>query len=240
MNQQKLSVVIPVYNESGVIEGVVRSFYEKVIKKNPGAALIIAEDGSTDGTKELLERIKKDIPFTLISGKNRKGYARAFKDALAMAKTDLVFFSDSDGQHDPDDFYKLLKEIDHYDIVGGYKAPRRDPLHRSVISAGYNLFIWLLFGLKMRDIDAGFKLIRKEVIDSVLKNVTSLKYCVMSEFIIRAYMAGYRIKEVPIVHYPRKTGATTIFHPAKLPGIIFDIFVKILGIRRKMSRRKYR
>lgn len=236
--ESNLSIIIPVYNEAEIIENVIRGFYEKVIKKIHNTKFIIAEDGSTDGSKEILNKLKKKIPFVLISTKEKKGYTKAFKDALSIAKTGLVFFSDSDGQHDPADIFKLLKEIDKYDIVGGYKSPRHDPIHRIVISKVYNFLIYLLFGLKMKDINSGFKLIKKKVIDNVLYDVTSLKYCVMSEFILRAHLADYRIKEIPVSHYPRKFGKTTIFKPIKLPFIILGLIKGLFEIKFNYLRNK--
>jgi len=225
------SVIIPVYNEAGAIEGVIRDFYEKVIKKIPNAKFIIAEDGSTDGTKEILNRLNKEIPFILISSRQRKGYAKAFRDGLSIARTELVFFSDSDGQHDPEEVFKLLKEVDSNDIVSGYKAHRRDPIHRVVLSRAYNFLIYLLFGLKMRDIDSGFKLIKKEVIDDILSGVTCMKYCVMSEFILKAYLNGYKIKEIPVSHCPRKSGKTGIFGLTSLPRIIAEVIKNLFEIK---------
>jgi len=227
-----------VYNEVRVIESVIRDFHEKVVRKMPYVELIIAEDGSRDGTKEILKRLRKEIPFILISGEERKGYTRAFKDALRIADTEVVFFSDSDGQHDPSDFFKLLEELEHSDIVSGYKSTRRDPLHRIIISRVYNFLIYLLFGLKMKDIDSGFKFIKKEVIDNVLNEVTVLNYCVMSEFILKAHLRGYKIKEVPVTHYPRKSGATAIFNPTKLPAIVVGIIKGLMEIKFCYSRRK--
>ena len=147
-------------------------------------------------------------------------------------------FSDSDAQHDPADFFKLLEVIEEYDVVGGYKSPRRDPFHRLVISRVYNSLIYLLFGLKMKDIDAGFKLIKKKVIDSVLGDVTIMKHCVMSEFMLKAYLKGYKITEVPISHYPRKSGGTSIFSPTKLPSIIFGLIKNLLEIKINYSGAK--
>ena len=83
----------------------------------------------------------------------------------------------------------------------------------------------------MQDIDSGFKLIRKKVINSVLDDVTDFDYCVMSEFILKAYLAGYRIKEVPVSHYPRESGMTTIFSPTKLPMIIIGLIENLLKIK---------
>jgi len=232
------SIILVVYNEAGVIENVIKDFYEEVVKKVPNAKLIIAEDGSTDGTKEILNALNKKIPFVSVSSNERKGYTKAFKDALRIANTELVFFSDSDGQHKPADVFKLLKEINENDIVSGYKFPRRDPIHRVIGSNIYNNLIYLLFGLKIKDIDSGFKLIKKKVIDNVLNEVTIFKYCVMTEFVLKAYFSGYKIKEVPVSHYPRKSSKSTIFTPKKLPLIIISIIKNLLEIKSEWAKRK--
>lgn len=227
---------MPVYNEAGVIEHVVREFYEEAVRKMPHAQFIIAEDGSNDGTKEILSRLNKELPFTLVSSSARKGYSKAFYDALKLVSTELVFFSDSDGQHDPADLYKLLEKIGEYDIVGGYKHPRRDPAHRVILSWGYNFLIRLLFGLDMRDINSGFKVIKKTVIDDVLKDPLCFNCCVMSEFVLKAYLAGCKIAEVPVFHYPRKAGTSTIFTPGRLPGIIAGAIKSLLKLKFKHMR----
>lgn len=221
--ENNLTVIIPVYNEAGVIEDVVRGMYDRVVRKVAGARFIVAEDGSTDGTKEILAELQKTIPFELMAGSRRKGYTRAFKEALTRAGTDFVFFCDSDGQHDPEDFFKLCACIAHADIVGGYKSPRRDPWHRLLLSRGYNGLVRLIFGLKTRDIDSGFKLIRKKVVDDIMGNVGDFRCCVMSEFVIKAYLSGYKIAEVAVSHFPRQSGATSLFPPQRLPGIILRV-----------------
>ena len=233
---ESVSIVIPVYNEAGVIAQVIQGFYDRIMKSYPQVRLIVAEDGSVDGTKQILQRLSQQIPFELVTGETRKGYTQAFKDALGLVKTALVFFSDSDGQHDPADFFKLLDEFERHDIVSGFKCPRRDPFHRILLSWGYNTLIWSLFGLKMRDIDSGFKLIRQEVIHEVLPEVKDLKHCVMSEFILKAHLRGYRIKEIPVRHYPRPNGTTNLFQPHKLPGIVFNLIKGLINIRCRYSR----
>lgn len=226
-----LSLVIPVYNEAGSIEKTLNDIQETVIKRIPGSELIIAEDGSTDGTREMLEGLKAGIPFTLISSPRRKGYAMAFKDSLMLARKPLVFFSDSDGQHDPEDIFRLLREIEGNDIVSGCKSPRRDRLYRVVISRLYNLIIGLVFGLWMRDIDSGFKLIRKEVIEKILPEVDTMDYCVMSEFVLRAYLEGFKIKEVPVRHIARSTGPSRVFRVPELPAIALGLLRNLFSIR---------
>jgi glycosyltransferase involved in cell wall biosynthesis len=180
--------VIPVYNEAHIIENLVKSYYNEVIAKIPGSELIIAEDGSTDGTKDILKKLRKKLPFILISGNIRKGYNKAVKDALAMPKNDIIFFSDSSGQHSPGDFFKLAREIGKYDMVIGYKHARKDPHFRIILSKGYNLITRLLFGVPLHDINCGFRIIKREVVKNLLKETTTfkLKFSLSTKFQIQS------------------------------------------------------
>ncbi len=219
-----LTAVIPVYNEAATIAQTLEDFYEKVVKKYNGSRLLIAEDGSTDGTKEVLVALNKKIPFVMVSSGVRKGYTRVFKDLLKAADGELVFFSDSDGQHDPGDFFKLLAAMEDKDVVSGRRCRRFDPRHRLIISAAYNFLVRALFGIGMRDINSGFKLIRKEVIDAVLNDVRLLDYCVMTEFMLRARRAGFAIGEVCVSHRARPAkGKSRIFSAVGLPRIMFKV-----------------
>src|SRR3989338_2444191 len=101
MQKPKVSIVLLVYNQAHVIERVLNDFNYKIVKKLPESELIVAEDGSNDGTKEVLSNMQKKIRFRLISGKVRKGYIKAYKDAMGYVKNDIILFSDSDGEFDP-------------------------------------------------------------------------------------------------------------------------------------------
>ena len=165
---KSLSVVIPVYNEAEVTEDVILGFYKHVINKYKDSVLIVAEDGSTDGTKEILKKLKKKIPMRLVMGDERKGYLRAVKDALMLADSDLVFFSDSDNTHDPRDFWKLMKNINGCDIATGVRKNRKDAFYRIFLSAAYNSIIRFVFGVDAKDTNVGFKLMRKEVAKDIV------------------------------------------------------------------------
>jgi len=237
MFEKRVSLVLPVYNEAGVIENVLREYYEEVVRKVPGSELVVAEDGSTDGTKEILERVSREIPIRLISGKERKGYFRALKDASKLPKNDVIFFSDSGGGHDPRDFFKLYSYIGDYDIVMGYKSPRRDFWYRILLSRGYNAMIGLFFGAWYHDIDCGFRLIKKRCLDDVMPEVCTLRHCLASEFTIRAKQKGYLIKEVPITHRKRDLVEIKNFSPKKLPRIVWDMFSGLIRLRFELWRK---
>lgn len=230
---ESLSIVLLAHNEAGNIEAVVRSYHELRVRYVPHAALIVWEDGSTDATPVILARLARELPVCLRQQEKRRGYGNALKDALVAAKTDLVFVSDADGQHDPRDLLKLLSHVDGYDIVGGYKHPRRDPLPRRVLSRGLNIFCTLLFSARLRDIDAGFKLFRREAITAVVPAAQTLRHCAMTELIVRAIRAGFRFAEIPVAHAPRPSGTTAIFTSSALPGILMHVFLGLLRIRLK-------
>ncbi|HQO59166.1 MAG TPA: glycosyltransferase family 2 protein, partial [Candidatus Omnitrophota bacterium] len=161
----------------------------------------------------------------------------AFQDALSLARTPWVLFSDSDGQHDPEDIHKLLNGVPACDIISGCKTPRQDPIHRRVLSFAYNYLIGVLFGLWMKDIDSGFKLIRRDVIERVLPRLKYMKYCVMSEFILRAHLSGYKVREIPVRHYPRPAGGTSIFRPVRLPGIVWGLLGGLFKLKWEYHKR---
>lgn len=235
----ELSVVLPVYNESSIIRGVVLGFYREIISKFRGSSeLIVAEDGSNDGTKEILLALARELPkMRLIMGERKKGYLRAAKDALLISGGRVVLFSDSDGQHDPRDFWRLYPHIGANDIVSGRRAERSDPLHRRALSTGFNSLVSLMFGVAgVRDFNSGFKLMRSPVIDGVVRKVRYLKYGFSTELLIRAASEGFRIAEVPVRHRGRGhvQGRGAQFAPAKLPGAIANQVSGLFELKREL------
>lgn len=231
---QSLSVVIPVYNEAAVIEGVVRKVHDEIVRKYPKSELIVAEDGSTDGTKDILNNLRKELKFRLFTGNEKKGYFKALKDALKLAKNDVVFYMDSDDTLDPRDFWKLMKYSD-YDIVTGSRTSRKDRWLRKFISGFYNGVIGMLFGLKIKDTNVGFKVVKKDVLDEILNDVKYVKYGFSSELLIRAFYKNKKIKEVSINHYDRRAGKAEDFQISRLPRVIYRQFAALLKLRSEIG-----
>lgn len=226
---RSLDVVVPVYNESEVIEEVVLGIYRDIIRKYPGSTLIVAEDGSTDGTKEKLRSLSKKIKMRLVMSDERKGYMKALKDAIMLSKSDIVFFCDSDNTHDPKDFWHLEKYIDRYDIVSGVKRNRHDPFYRVVLSVAYNSLLSMVFLINARDTNSGFKLIRKGVVKEIAPQIKYLKFGFSSELILRACKSGRKVGYVAITHRARKSGHATQFPIKKMPSVVMK---QIMGIAR--------
>jgi dolichol-phosphate mannosyltransferase len=219
--QPVVDLILPVYNEVGSIESVVLNFYNEIVTKLP-SRLIIVEDGSTDGTKEKLSSLKRTMPVSLFSTSQRKGYLKGVSDGLKKCTSQWIFFSDSDGQYFPSDFWNLWENREGYDMIIGCKRYRQEGIHRIILSNGFHNITNNIFNLSLHDEDCGFRLIRKSLIDSVLNDVKYLKYSFWAEFTIRACLKGFKINEVPIDHASRTHGNSTIYVPSKIPLIILD------------------
>jgi len=221
-----ISLLLPAHNEEDTIEKTIIDFYQEIGTKIP-IEIVISEDGSTDRTKEVLLGLSKKIPLTLILGQERKGYMRGVKDGLLKATGDYVFFSDSDGQHIPSDFWKLYQQRNSYDLVVGRKIKRQDPAHRIVISTVFHLLVKIFFGMPVRDPDTAYRLIRRRVLDEVMDDTVLLKYSFWTEFTVRAFKKGFKVTEVPVVHKRRLKGDTRLYKSSKLFSIIVS---QMLGL----------
>jgi len=217
---KSISLVMMAYNEEGVIEQTIEDYYREITSKIPNSEFIIAEDGSTDNTRKILKRLKRKYRLTLLLGKERKGYAKAMYDALKSAKKPIVFFTDSDGQHDPKDFWRLVKHIKKYDIVSGQKKHRQDGLLRVWVSYFMNLFLSFVIGKRLKDANSGFKIMKKEVVDSLDKDFTMILASV--EFMKNAVKNGFTVKEIPVSHFERVYGDSRGIPTSRIPKIIID------------------
>lgn len=235
----RLSLLLPVHNEVATIEKVIRGFYEEISCKFP-VEIIVAEDGSTDGTKEVLQNLAKQIHLNLILSEERKGYMKAIKDGLEAAHGDYVLFSDSDGQHDPSDVWKLFALINTYDIVGGWRFQRADSSQRRLISYVFQTLSRLVFRLPFyRDITAPLRLVKTPTAKRISRDVKYMDESYWTEFTIRAHKAGQRITEVPVSHNSRLGGVSTqVYRPKAIPRIVasqladlFRLWLELRGVK---------
>jgi len=232
----EISLLLPVHNEAETIEKTILEFYNEIGTKIP-LEIIVAEDGSTDGTKGILRRLSEKIPMKLISGEHRKGYIGGVKGGLEKVTADYVFFVDSDGQHIASDFWKLYDMRNSYDMVVGKKIKRSDPPHRILISKVFHSMIRYIFQLPLHDPDTAYRLIRKEVLGKVTEEVCLLKYSFWTEFTVRAFRKGFRLAEVPVVHKRRLNGGTHLYSFGKLPRIVLLQLAGLLILRRELANK---
>ena len=212
MKIRELSVFSPAYNEEKNLENtVVRAInvLEKIAQK---WEIIIVNDGSTDKTGEIAEKLsREDKKVRVVSHWVNKGYGAAFRSGVYTARYEWIAFTDSDGQFD---FSEITKFLDKQrqtgcDLVIGYYLKRAVPWHRRINTFFWELFVSILFGLKVRNIDCGFKFFSKKVIDNIPNLESERGAFISSEFLIKAKRAGFKIAEVGVHHYPRRSGQAT-------------------------------
>lgn len=231
---EPISLIMLVHNEADTIESVIKEYYEKVISKIPGSEFIVAEDGSTDNTKEILKKLASVLPLRLEMKDERKGYARAFRDALSLPKNNIIFLSDSGGKHDPADFWKLYEKIKNSDMVIGVKTNREDSLFRKLLTRGYNLIVNLYFGADFKDIDSGFRLIWKKAIREVLSVPWIFPELVSSEISLRIQKKGFKIDQVP-VSYRARIGPSRGLPLKKIPSAVWQVLLKFSALKKEIS-----
>ena len=171
-----LSVFFPAYNEE---ENIVQTV-EKALRVIPSFAdtfeVIVINDGSGDRTKELAEKLASEHEnVRVVTHDKNRGYGGALKSGFASSRYEHIFYADGDGQFDLKEIERLLPLAPECDIAAGFRIKRNDPIHRVINGKAYNMLVRLLFGLKVRDIDCAFKIVkRKLLIPSLLKVKASL------------------------------------------------------------------
>lgn len=231
-----ISLILVVHQEAEIIERVIKDFYNKVMTKIPNSQFIICEDGSTDGTKEILLRLKDRYQLTLDICPKKRGYTKAMRDGFKLVKNPIVLFSDSDGQHEPKDFWQMYPLLERFDMVIGWKKKRQDDWYRLIMSYCFNKLVNFYFKVNFHDINCGFRIMKKKVVKFVLDQDLRLNHCVNVELTVKSHADGFKIIELPVRHFSRKSGDSRGLPLKKLPKIIFQILQEFPKIRQDIKR----
>ncbi len=207
-----LTVFFPAYNDSGTIASMVIRAVQVAAELTPDYEVIVVNDGSEDATATIADELARTYPrVRVVHHPRNRGYGGALQTGFRSATKELVFYTDGDAQYDPAELALLWANLTpEADMVNGYKISRSDPLHRIVIGRVYHHVVSLLFGLKMRDVDCDFRLMRRSIFERVDLRKTSGVICL--EMMKKIHDAGFRIVEVPVHHYHRAYGKSQFFN----------------------------
>ncbi|OGN10143.1 MAG: hypothetical protein A3C61_03135 [Candidatus Yanofskybacteria bacterium RIFCSPHIGHO2_02_FULL_39_10] len=208
MNKIQLSIVLPAHNEADNLPILIRDVTNYMMGLGWNYEIIVVNDGSTDRTKEILDTLQRtDSHIKAVHHPKNRGYGATLRSGFSLATKEWIFFMDSDRQFNIQEMSKLAEHVDKYDIVIGYRKDRQDHLIRRINAGIFNMAVNLLFGLWIRDIDCAFKLLRREIVNKA--NLESNGALINTELLVRAKKLGYRIKQIPITHYPRLSGESS-------------------------------
>jgi glycosyltransferase involved in cell wall biosynthesis len=228
-----LSVVLPAYNEAENVERAVEHVSDVAGTLDRDYEIILVNDGSADRTGEIGRELEGRVPhFRLVEHYPNRGYGGALKAGFRAATKDLIAFYPADAQFDFAEIEQLLEPVEEEgaDVVCGYRFNRQDAFVRKLNALGWNTVVRLLFGKLCRDIDCGFKLFRREILDHV--NIVSDGAMIDTEFLAGAKARGFRIAEVPLTHLPREAGEATGANLA----VIVKAFRDLVSFRLRLSR----
>jgi glycosyltransferase involved in cell wall biosynthesis len=207
-----LSIFFPAYNDSGTIGSLVIAAHRTAATLTPDFEIIIVNDGSPDNTAQIADELAHTYPeVRVIHHPVNRGYGGALKTGFAESRKDFIFYTDGDGQYDPTEMTALWPHLtDGVDLVNGYKISRSDPMHRIVIGRLYHHLVKLLFGLRVRDVDCDFRLMRRAIFDRIQLEKNSGVICL--ELMKKIHDEGFRIAEVPVHHFHRAYGKSQFFN----------------------------
>lgn len=220
-----LSLVLPVHNEAVNLPWVLQRAADTLPRIAEQLELVIVDDGSSDGSASLAQERAAALGLDLrvVTHAVKSGYGVTVADGLRVARQPWVAFTDADGQFDLADFALLTPFTDRADLIGGWREERQDAWMRSVVSGTFNVMLFLLYRLRVRDVDCALKLMRREFLQSIqIENRSAL---MNAELYIKARMGGWRVVQVPVPHHPRRGGVRSGARPRAIARAIKELIV---------------
>jgi dolichol-phosphate mannosyltransferase len=226
MSAVELSIVIPALNEREALPGLLEEIALTCSTLGKSWEAIVVDDGSTDGTFDLIEELSAQRPWLQgVRLRRNFGKSAALAAGFARARGELIVTIDGDGQDDPADIPALLQKLDAgFDLVCGWKRNRRDPLTRRLASRFFNRVTSRFSGLEMHDMNCGLKAYRGECARSLEI------YGEMHRFVpVLATQQGWRVAETPVNHRPREHGRSRFGLERYMRGGLDLLTVTFLG-----------
>jgi len=236
-----LSVIFPAYDEEENVSFMVDTVMEVLRGLGVPGEVIVVDDGSSDDTAAVTREIcGRDPRVKLVSHSSNLGIGRAVWSGIRASTMPWIFYTDCDGQFDLREL-SMLWDLRHgADVVSGFRRNRQDPLMRLLYSFAYNSLAYLLFWGGFRDVDASFKLFRRDIFGSF--DVRSNSSVADLELLLLPRKLGMRVVQVPVSHFPRRAGTVScesfrngLFAWVRI-GPIVEMFVQLLKLRARVWR----
>lgn len=237
MDISLISVIVPCFRQEGTIEEDLERIYKVLQKLRYPSELICVVDGRVDDTFENANRFAKKHPNVKVIGyETNKGKGYAVRFGMAVSKGDIIGFMDSGMDINPNGLSLLLEHFEWYNadiIIGSKRHPVSKvdyPWQRRILSVGYQLLTFLLFGLKVRDTQVGMKFFKRDVLEKVLPRLLVKRFAFDIEMLAVASNLGYRrIFEAPI-DLTLRFGGTSTITSQKFLRIVIAMLIDTLSV----------
>ncbi|HEX3501232.1 MAG TPA: glycosyltransferase family 2 protein [Stellaceae bacterium] len=216
-----ISVVIPIYNEEENLDPLYRALKPVLDELGQEAEIIFVDDGSTDSSPQVLDRLAAADPCVCVIRLRRNyGQTAALMAAIQYSTGAVIVPMDGDGQNDPHDIPRLLAKLaEGHDVVSGWRKEREDTLSRRAPSIAANWLISSLMGVKLHDYGCTLKAYRRDVVEEVRL------YGEMHRFIpIYAAWEGARVTELVVDHHPRRFGRSK-YGMGRIARVTLDLLI---------------
>jgi len=229
----KISIVLPVHNEYENLELLLIEWSSELnLLTNISYEFVLVEDGSTDGTKDLIKKLEHKYPIINLSSDDKRGYTKAVLDGILASTGNYILCTDSDNQIKVKSLIDNINNLppkNHFLI--GYRNPRKDSLNRILYSKSFKIFHSILFSSKLKDPSCPFVIGKKEEFERLPKNLLlKMREGFWWGFIAICKKMKIEFNEVPIEHFERKKGAAG-YGIKKLPGIIIRNTIGLIKIK---------
>ena len=230
-SSELLSIFFPMWNEEPYIERAIaesKAVCERMVADGDigDYELIVVDDKSTDRTPEIADALAAADPrVRVVHHEVNRKLGGSIKTGFASARGDIVLYSDADLPFDFLEVPRALRILRLYncDLVSAYRFDRTgEGYTRAVYTFFYNLLIRTMFGVKARDINFAFKLVRRNVLDSV--DLRSEGSFIDAELIIRAIRSGFELQQFGVDYFPRTMGESTLSSPGVITTIVKEMF----------------
>lgn len=223
-----ISIVLPIHNEANNLRELLTSWNLALIENEIDHEFVLVEDGSTDGTKDLISKLETIFPIINLSQKQKRGYSKAVVDGITHSKKNFILCTDSDNQIKVSSLIENLINLpNENEFLIGYRNPRKDPWNRLLYSKLFKILHSVLFNSKLIDPSCPFVL----GLNSTFKKLDKKKLLFMKEgfwwgFIGLSISSNIKFVQKPIKHYPRIEGEAGY----KLKNLLGIIFRNIYGL----------
>lgn len=228
-----ISIILPIFNEKKSLNHVLFAWNKYLSTTNIDFEFLLCEDGSTDGTKDLIGELLNLYPCIDLSTKERRGYGGGVLAGINKAQKDYILCIDSDGQCMPDSFDFFLENIDQNSVLIGIRSPRKDPAIRKAYSFMFKAYFNLLFDTAIADPSCPYILASKQLFLSTVPYLSYMKEGFWWGFVAACTKLNINIKQIKIKHFERYDGSSVVYKVSRMPSIISR---NILGLYRLKKR----